>query len=153
MANESTLFNNEALACLMIGHYVSKYDRVDNARILLILPFAFHEGTTRKLRNQSKKRSLDEFILNNVDTLSSFNHRFQEFIPLSINALCMLYQMGVVSLQKETTSFNGRKTSFQPRSADGIGDRAKKLLEAVDHLAPILEGDIVNIYLKLKIIL
>jgi hypothetical protein len=148
------IYNNEALASICLGHYLFFSREVSYAKAMLILPFVFHEQTAQRLRGNSKKRSLDEYILSNTDTLINFNKRYIDFLPIGVNAIMMLGEMQIIKVSSKNIFFNSGETEFNPQLFNRIGNRAKLLLTSVEGLMPILrhEEDW-SAYLKLKIFL
>ena len=155
MATRMTTYNNEALAAVTLGYFISLHEEVVYTKLLLILPFIFHEQTARKLRGTSHKKSLDEFIIGNIDCMSDFNRRFQEFLPVCINAIILLSEMKVVTMKFDRVSFNRGQTNFNPSVTSSlVGKRAMALFTSLDNLTDILKSeDSIGTYLKLKIIL
>jgi hypothetical protein len=147
-------YNNEALASICLGYYTSLVGELSFPKAMIILPFVLHEQTARRLRGNSSKRSLDEFIIGNTDCLINFNKRYIDFLPISLNACTMLNEMGIVSVSSRGVVFNRSKTRFDPYTAIQLGKRANVLLRSIDGLVPILfhEEDW-SAYLKLKIVL
>lgn len=147
-------YNNEALASICIGYYVLRIKEVSHAKAMVVLPFLFHEQTARRLRGNSNRRSLDEFIIGNTDCLINFNKRYIDFLPISVNAVAMLSEMGIVTLTDKAIIFNKGETTFNPHIPTNLGKRAKDLLTSIEGLIPLLnyEEDWAT-YLKLKIIL
>jgi hypothetical protein len=154
MSMKLSTYNNEALASVCLGYYSSLVTEVSIAKVMIVLPFILHEQTARRLRGNSNKRSLDEFIIGNTDCLINFNKRFIDFLPVSVNAVIMLGEMDIVIISSKTIIFNRDKTKFNPHQAMNLGKRARTLLSSIESLEPILsyEKDW-SAYLKLKIIL
>lgn len=149
-----TTYNNEALATVCLGYYLLLATEVSHAKATIILPFVLHEQTARRLRGNSNRRSLDEFILGNTDCLVNFNKRYFDYLPVSVNAITLLSEMGIVNLTARTIIFNTNTTRFNPYAAANLGKRAKSLLNSIEGLVPVLshEEDW-SVYLKLKIVL
>jgi hypothetical protein len=149
--NESNfIFNNEAISTVCIGYFLSNLKVVSIPKILLVLPFVLHEQTVKKLRNNSLKRSLEEFILKNPEVVSNFNARFIDFLPLSVNSLTILRELNVIRLDRDFAYLNGN--NFHPDYDRNIGDRMKNIFKAIDVLSELmLESDVNSFYLNLKI--
>lgn len=151
MKESGYLYNNEAIACIAIGYFLKQHRMISMAKILLVLPFLLHEPTVRKLKNKSYKRSLEEFILKNPDCFINFNARFFDFLPLTINSLTILGELGVTKIKREKIFYNYR-TLFSPEKSNLIGERAKSMIAAIDQLQELIhDQDVNSFYLQLKI--
>lgn len=149
--NAFTMTNNEALASIAIGYMAKKYSVISAAKCMLILPFILHPQTVRKLRGSSLKRSLEEFIVKNPECFTSFNARFLDYLPTSINTITILREMNIVEIQRDQIKFNYR-SSFSPEYSRAIGKRAADFFLAIDTLVDIFRDQNENsLYLKLKI--
>ena len=153
MSVRLSTYNNEALATICIGYYAKLSTEISHPKAMIILPFVFHEQTAKRLRGISNKRSLDEFILGNTDCLINFNKRFIDFLPVAVNAITMLNEMGIVTFTKNNVRFNNETSLFNPHISINLGRRATALLSSIEALVPMLyyEEDW-SAYLKLKII-
>lgn len=151
MKETGYLYNNEAIACVAIGYFLKQHRMISMSKILFVLPFVLHEPTVKKLRNRSYKRSLEEFILKNPECFINFNARFLDFLPLAINALTILSEIGIAKIKGEKIFYN-YNSLFSPDKSNEIGNRAKNILPAIDRLDELMkEQDVNSFYLKLKI--
>ena len=152
MIQNNFRFNNEAIASISIGYFLRLHGSIEITKLMFILPFVLHEPTVKRLRNQSFKRSLDEFILKNPDVVLGFNARYFAFLPLAINSLTMLTEMGVIIIDKDIINFNYR-SRFDPENAT-VGSRAVQLFGAIDNLNQLMIHETSSsFYQKLKITL
>lgn len=143
--------NNEAIACIALGYLFKGYSTITAAKALLVLPFILHYPTVRKLRNGSLKRSLEEFIVKNPECFISFNARFIDYLPLSINAITILSEMNIITIQRDEIVYN-YTSDFSPEYSRSIGKRATDFVTAIDVLVDLFKGQNENsLYLKLKI--
>jgi len=153
MKQSGYLYNNEAIASIAIGYFLKKHGATSIAKSLLILPFILHEPTLKKLRGSSFKRSLEEFILKHPECLNNFNNRYLDFLPLSINSITLLYEIGVIKIERDKIIYN-YSVSFAPEKSNTIGLRAAKMFSAIDVLHELMQNQDTNsFYLKLKIVL
>ena len=151
MKFNSYLYNNEALASIALGYFLKKQGIISIAKVLLVLPFVLHEPTVKKLKCQSFKRSLEEFILKHPECLLNFNGRFLDFLPLAINALTLLNAMKVIRIKRDMICFN-YDSSFFHEYPKNIGARANNMFPAIDVLYELMQDQNINsFYLKLKI--
>lgn len=153
MGGSKYLYNNEAIACVAIGYLLRTHKMLPIAKLVLILPFVLHEPTCKKLRGRSNKRSLEEFILKNPECVMNFSARYLDFLPLSINAVTILYEMGVINIKGNKVHYN-HSSSFHPERFELIGQRARNIFPALDSLHEIMQSQDVNsFYLKLNIVI
>jgi len=152
MNNTNYSYNNEAIATVALGYFMSVKSEVELAKILFVLPFILHEPCLRKLKNSSNKRSLEEFIIKNPETMMGFNTRYFNYLPLSINSITILSETKIIEVVNDVLSFNGSST-FNPLN-NPIGKRAKELFKGIDQLQDIMSSETsASFYLKLKITL
>jgi hypothetical protein len=150
----NTIYNNEAIAAVAIGYFMQGHTKIEHAKALFVLPFVLHDPTANRLRSRSYKRSLEEFIVSNVDCVINFNDRFIEYLPLTINAITILEAINVIKIDKHYLHFNNTNLVFNPQYDSSLGDRAKKVMKAVDGLREIMFlEDTSSFYLKLKVLL
>lgn len=152
MMQNNFRFNNEAISSISIGYFLRLHGAIEITKLMFVLPFVLHEPTVRRLRNQSFKRSLDEFILKNPEVIFGFNARYFAYLPLAINSITMLKEMGVITINKDIISFN-YKSRFDPENAT-VGPRAVQLFGAIDNLNQLMNYETSSsFYQKLKITL
>lgn len=152
--NSHTIYNNEAIAAIAIGYFMQGHTTLEHAKALFVLPFVLHDPTAYKLRSKSHKRSLEEFIVNNVDCVINFNDRFIEYLPLTINAITILEAINVIKIDKKYLHYNNSNLVFNPQHEFSIGERARKIMKAVDGLREMMFLEDTNsFYLKLKVLL
>jgi len=146
------IYNNEALATIALGYMFKIHGPMSAAKAILILPFVLHPPTVRKLRGNSNKRSLEEFILKNPECFFSFNSRFVDQLSISINAITILQEIKAINILRDNISSN-YSSRFEPEYYRAkIGKRASNFLFALDNLSDLFRGQSENsLYLKLKI--
>jgi len=153
MQQTGYIYNNEAISSVALGYFLKRYGTISIIKLMLVLPFALHGPTVRKLRNKSNKRSLEEFILKNSECLINFNARYFDYLPLSINSVTILKEMDVLHIRGEKIYYN-QYSSFAPEKYNNIGNRAKNIFPALDVLIELMqEQDVNSFYLKLKVAL
>lgn len=151
LKNNLFIYNNEAISTIALGYFMSKVRIISLPKFMLVLPFVLHEQTLKQLNNNSINRSLEELIIKKPLILSNFNSRFKDFLPLSINSVTILNELGIVQLDREYIYFN-EKSIFNKRDLNEIGDRIKKIMKGIDSLIEIITNDDNNsLYLTLKI--
>jgi len=144
------IFNNEAISTVCIGYFINNLKVVSIPKILLVLPFVLHEPTVKKLRGNSLKRSLEEFILKNPEVIANFNARFIDLLPLAVNSITILKELSIIKLDRNFAYLN--QDNFHPDRYRNIGERMKNIFKAIDALCELMiESDINSFYLNLKI--
>ncbi|RAW01959.1 hypothetical protein DQQ10_05210 [Pseudochryseolinea flava] len=103
------------MATVAIGHFLSLQHQMEFSKLLFVLPFVLHEPTVKRLKGQSYKRSLEEFIIKNIDCVLNFNSRFQDYLPLTLNSVTILREIGLLTIKGDVIAFNAGSTElFQP---------------------------------------
>lgn len=148
------LYNNEALGSVVLADFMSRHEVIEPAKLLLVLPFVLHEPTTRQLKSRSYKRSLEEFIIKNIDCVMNFSSRFEDYLPLSINCITILLESKLLVIDHENLRFNDPDELFDTRNNSNLGIRANEIFKANDALSSLMKIEQTNsFYLKLRIAL
>lgn len=149
-----SIYNNEAIATLAIGHFLKQLTRIQHTKLLFVLPFVLHDPTAKRLRGKAYHRSLEEFLIKNTDCVINFSERFEEFLPLTINAVTILNEMNVVRIEKEHLVYNANNLAFNPEGETTIGKRVNDVMKSVEGITEIFkEEDVASFYLKMRITL
>lgn len=144
-------YNNEAIGAIGIAAVLKKCQALSYSKSLLILPFLFHEETVSTLkRSNAVIRSAEEMMIKKMGNFGNFNARYYSLLPISINSIIILQQIGELTINENSISFNQQgKIDFNSSS---LGKRAQNIIKAAPKLAEILaEEDDQSIYLKLRI--
>ena len=121
------IYNNEAIASCLILSLLQKKKKIDLARILLLLPFFLDDRTVAALnRNKNVKSSLEDFIYNNPKLFISFNKRFVELLPVTINSIGILEKYKFIFVAKVIT-LNNPVNEF-----GDLGERFSKIQKSID---------------------
>lgn len=103
MKSNYYVYNNEAIACCVLLEVLRKTEKLDYARFFLILPLLMDDQNV-DLLNNDKLIDIEVFFRNN-NKFNNFNSRFLSLIPVTINSLIILTEMGLVSLDKQKNVF------------------------------------------------
>lgn len=142
------IFNNEAIASVAFGYFISINKQVSFAKAVLFFPFVLHDLTVKRLNSSSYKRSIEEFIVQYPSCLVNFNTRFLDFLPLAINSITILNEAKVITIHQDEILYND-ESNFLPKSA---GKRIEKIIKATEALSILLmQEKTSSLYLKLKI--
>ena len=105
------------------------------------------------LKSKSTKRSLEEFIIKNLDVITNFNSRFEDYLPLSINCLTLLVESKIVRLEGCNVIFNDSdKDHFA--ATNSLGSRANDIFLANEIVSQLMKIESTSsFYLKLRVVL
>ncbi len=142
------IYNNEALASVVLVEYISKKEIMELENTLLILPFLLHDPTLKKLSGKSLLRSVEEFHASFPELLIGFNQRYNDFLPLSVNAMGILMESHMVKLEKGVVIYNNH--IIIPKNQ--AGERYAKISNVIDKLIGMFgEDSSSSLYYKLRI--
>ncbi len=145
------LYNNEAIGAIGIAAVLRNCQAMSYSKALLILPFLFHEETVTSLkRSNSVLRSAEEIMVKKVGSFGNFNARYYSLLPVSINSIMLLKQIGELEITE--TAIARKMESKLDLTNSSLGKRAQNLIKAAPKLSDILsEEDDQSLYLKLRI--
>lgn len=123
------IYNNEALASTVILAVIQKCKQMDIARVCLLLPFFLDDRTVSALnRNNNDDYLLETFISNNPKLFISFNKRYEELLPITINSVGILEKCKIISVSKTISIQSTLINDF-----GDIGERFLKIEKSVDY--------------------
>jgi hypothetical protein len=147
----NSFYNNEAIASIALGYFIKIHKVSEISKLFLVLPFVLHEPSLRKLKGNSYKRSLEEFIVKNSECIINFNTRYIDCLTLTINALTILQQAQIIHLKDNNVYYNNQ-SQFLPGKAIQHSKRAYNICKAINELDVLLKQDTASaFYSKLKI--
>lgn len=151
MANTNSLYNNEAIASTALAYCFNELNVIEYSKAFLILPFVLHEPTARRLRGQTNKRSLEEFIVKAPECFITFNARYQDNLVLTVNSIIILYEANVISIKNDIIYFNSQ-ADYSPFKSRSSSKRAEDIQKALDSLCVLFAAEsTASFYLKLKV--
>jgi hypothetical protein len=153
MKDSKYLFNNEAIASIAILSVLKECKAMSYSKALLILPLMFHEQSIAALsRSNTELRSSEEFIMKRLQTFGNFNSRYLSLMPIGINSLMLLREMGCIDITKTNIYFKqGNKFNL---NTNGLGKRSARVIKAAPKLSTLLANeDESGLYLKFRITL
>lgn len=93
------LYNNEAIATSVLLSLITKLKEIEIAFAPLVLPFLLDNRTVNHLsKDNVSYAKLEEFIQSRQIYFSTFNNRFLSLLPITINALMILYKSCVIRI-------------------------------------------------------
>jgi hypothetical protein len=145
------IYNNEGIGAITMASVLEHCQELSYSKAMLILPVLFHdESVTALKRSNAVLRSSEELMAKKVGLFGNFNARFYSLLPISINSLLILKDMGVIDIKEKMVSIrNNNQLDFSDQS---LGKRAEGLIKASSRLAEILTSeDDQSLYLKFRI--
>ncbi|QYY41511.1 three component ABC system middle component [Aneurinibacillus thermoaerophilus] len=144
------VYNNEAIGVISIAAVLKKVRQVSYAKALLILPIALHKELINFLkREQTTIKSIEQLVARRGNHLANFNERFIELIPVSINSIMLLNEMGIVKLGNGSIYYNEKiEFNFEDES---LGKRTSDILKATNNISNLLKQDVSDLYLHLRV--
>ncbi|EGT3613491.1 hypothetical protein E5N06_09065 [Clostridium perfringens] len=124
MIKSKFLFNNEGICALGIMSILELTCELTYSKVMLISPIIFNKRIVEFLGTNSKIRSFEEFRLKQVASIAKFNDMYYNFLPLTINTLVILEDMGFVELNSNKIKL--KKTLVESIEINKLGKRAKK---------------------------
>ena len=111
MSKSYYVYNNEAIASLILEKALCLLNEIEIARFLLILPIVLEDRIIVKMRTGSFS-DFGEFVGKHPTLFANFNDRYLDLIPISINSLTLLKEMGVLTTRKNKIFHNPNHTNF-----------------------------------------
>lgn len=151
MVKTEYLYNNEAIGAVAIASVLKTVAKLSFSKTVLILPFLFHRDTSLFLkRSNAVIRSIEEIIIKRTESFGNFNSRYISLLPITINSIMLLKQMGVIKMHDNNLIFINT-LQIDPESKE-LGNRAADISKAAAKLAALLAcEDDSSLYLKLRI--
>jgi len=111
MSKSYYVYNNEAIASLVLEKALRLLNEIEIARFLLILPIVLEDRIIVKMRTGSFS-DFGEFVDKHPAFFANFNDRYLDLIPISINSLTLLKEMGVLTTRRNKIFYNANRTDF-----------------------------------------
>lgn len=146
----NTLKNNELIAGITILSVLKYAKHMEVSKCMLIEPLLSYTKVLSLLRRtNSSIKSIEDLIIKESITFTNFNERYREKLLLSINAILLFSQMGLLALDNEEVIFTGESFNFTDST---LGDNAATRIAASKNAATILaKGDASDLYLSLRV--
>lgn len=143
-------YNNEALGIVAIASVLKHCEAMSISKILLILPIVTHRETLDYLkRSNSNVRSIEQLLMKKSNLVTNFNKRYEFLLPVSLNSINLLCEMKIACYENEKIkTLNQSKFNFNHSQ---LGTRAKEIVKASKKVACILDKDINDLYLQLRV--
>lgn len=146
----NSLSNNELITGISILA-VLRYSKImEISKCMLIEPLmSYHKVTQLLERKNSSIKSIEDLIIKESITFSTFNDRYMERFVLTINAIMLFSKMGLLEIKDNLVVFQGEDFDFNNQI---LGQKAKRRITASYNLSKILDkGETSDLYLSLRI--
>jgi hypothetical protein len=151
MIDNKFLYNNEGICAIGIMSIMEIMKEMSYSKTILIAPFIFNMRVVKFLGTNSKIRSIEEFKLKQISSVASFNKMYTNFLPVTINALVMLDDMGFIQLEGECIKLKSKLLAGKNTSK--AGKRANDIIKIAPKLASLLQDNEEKLYLQLGVVL
>ncbi len=142
--------DNELITGISILAVLRFTRKLELSKCMLIEPLLSYSKVLKLLkRANSSVKSVEDLIIKESIIFSNFSSRYQERLILSINALLLFEEMGLLKIEDNHVTYNGDSFNFLEQS---LGEKAKDRILASKKLAEILtKGEASDFYLSLRI--
>jgi len=140
-------YNNIGMSTLAIGSVMNYAKELPISKVILILPIITHRELLSYLsRKTTQIRSIEKLIIDRTVCFANFNRRFNDNMCLSINSIQFLNDIETISI---TNSMIKLKTTIEYDKS--MGEGLNKIYNSAENIAHILNDNVENLYLNLRI--
>ena len=148
MSKSYYVYNNEAIASLVLEKTLRLLNEIEISRFLLILPILLEDRIIVKLRT-SNFSDFEELLRKHPTLFANFNDRYLDLLPISINSLTLLKEMGVLMTSKNRIFFNA---NYKESSQSASSNRLESIADQLENFVSLTAGYETNtLYKILKI--
>ncbi|TFE03846.1 three component ABC system middle component [Jeotgalibacillus salarius] len=148
----SNLYNNELIGCVAIYNVLSQSKTISSAKAMLIIPLMCHNGFLSYInRANTDLKSIEQLVIRKPELVSNFNERFYSLMLNSINSISILNSINVIEFSENNIKISEKKDFYSIEQTSKLGLRAKKIIAASPTVAKLLEDDVENLYLQLRV--
>lgn len=151
MMNSKFIYNNEGICAVGIMAFLEIMEELSYSKVMLIAPFIFNAKLVKFLGTNSKVRSFEELRVKQVSLVTRFGKMYTNFLPVTINSLVILSEMGFIKLEGETIKL--KTPLLQHKNISKLGKRANNIIKVVPKLINLLNEDEEKLYLQLGVML
>ncbi len=151
MINFKFLYNNEGICAIGIMSILEIVKELSYSKVMLIAPFIFNVRVVKFLGTNSKIRSIEEFRVKQISSVTKFNNMYTNFLPVTLNALIILSDMGFIELEKESIKL--KSPLLLSKNTSKVGKRANDIVKIAPKLANLLKENEEKLYLQLGVML
>jgi hypothetical protein len=151
MTNSKFIYNNEGICAVGIMAFLEIMEELSYSKVMLIAPFIFNAKLVKFLGTNSKVRSFEELRVKQVSSVTRFSKMYTNFLPVTINSLVILSEMGFIKLEGETIKL--KTPLLQHKNISKFGKRANNIIKVAPKLVNLLNEDEEKLYLQLGVML
>ncbi|QAA34952.1 MULTISPECIES: hypothetical protein [Clostridiaceae] len=150
MKQIDTFYNNELLTGIAILAALKQKGKVEISKVLLIHPILSYKGIVEFLKDKRTKiRSVEELIIKKNMAFANFNKRYLEDLELSINAIFLFKELGMLDIINNELIYIEAGFDFKNKV---LGKRALDIIDASYNLINVLDKEEAsNLYLSLRV--
>lgn len=150
MRQIDTFYNNELLTGIAILAALKQRQKVEISKVLLIHPILSYKGIVEFLKDKRTKiRSIEELIIKKNMAFANFNRRYLEDLELSINAIFLFKELGMLDIIDNELIYIETSFDFKNKA---LGKRALDIIDASYSLINVLDKEEAsNLYLSLRV--
>lgn len=147
------IFNNEIIGCIAIYSVLEHVKILSIAKTLLILPLACHNELVSYIGRASVNvKSIEQLAIRKPDVIANFNARYYSLLEVSVNSVLILNALKFINvLQDGRIELVEGKNFIPKRDKIVIGNRAANIIKSSAALAKIIEDNVENLYLQLRV--
>ncbi|MBC1357315.1 hypothetical protein HCC18_01745 [Listeria booriae] len=142
-------YNNELTGCVAIYSVLRSCKKISVAKAMLIAPICFQDNLIKYITRYTML-SINDLITRKPEYFFNFNDRFISFFSLSINAIMILKEMGLVEIDRENrlSLISGVKENLFTQE---LGMRMKNIISAGEKVSLLLDESEANLYIQLRV--
>lgn len=150
MKQVDTFYNNELLTGIAILAALRQKEKIEISKVLLIHPIISYKGIVEFLKDKRTKiRSIEELIIKKNMAFANFNKRYLEDLELSINAIFLFKELGMLDIINNELIYIEAGFDFKNKA---LGKRALDIIDASCNLINVLDKEEAsNLYLSLRV--
>lgn len=150
MRQIDTFYNNELLTGIAILAALKQRQKVEISKALLIHTILSYKGIVEFLKDKRTKiRSIEELIIKKNMAFANFNRRYLEDLELSINAIFLFKELGMLDIIDNELIYIETSFDFKNKA---LGKRVLDIIDASYSLINVLDKEEAsNLYLSLRV--
>lgn len=148
----SSVYNNELIGCISIYSVLKECKTLNPAKAMLIIPLMCHNGILSYInRTNTDIKSIEQLIIRKPELISNFSERFYSLLVNSINSVSILNSLELIEFSESNILKNDKRYLFSAEQESELGVRARKIITAAPTVSKLLEDDVENLFLQLRV--
>ncbi|MFT5916317.1 MAG: hypothetical protein ACI81T_002825 [Bacteroidia bacterium] len=141
---------NEIMSVFPIRRVLEDTKKLKLFKATLILPFLYDRHATKVLSFISESKNLEESILKFPNYFASFNDRYMNFLPITVNSISLMKEMKMLDFDKNYIFLKDTNQWKEYENQD-LGSKTKRLIENASLLSDIMKNTNEELYKSLRI--